>query len=228
MPKSAPSRVPASRRRPATAANTSESSADEAAPPLGRQAAKSQAARAKILAALIGLIKEGGYAQATASRIAERSGLTWGAVQHHFGSKEQVVAAVTDLSHERLLERMADPALREGSLADRADLFVDCMWAHYQDDVFLATLEILLATRGFHASTPAHWADRYKLGHLDTMRDVFRDARLTDAKLLDILDFVHCCLTGLTVERVFERNVRAVPRHLQRIKVSVLASLRRC
>lgn len=193
--------------------------------PQGRQAAKSEAARRKILAAIVSLIKEGGYANATASRIAERSGLTWGAVQHHFGDKEQVVGAVTNLAHDKMKARMADPALRRGSIADRASMFVDRMWEHYQDDVFLAALEILLATRGFHEQTPDHWADRYKREHLAMMRDIFRDAKLGDAKLAELLDFLHCFLTGLTVERVFQRSQKAAPRHLQRLKLSVLGSL---
>lgn len=193
--------------------------------PRGRQAAKSEAARRKILEAIVGLIKEGGYANATAARIAERSGLTWGAVQHHFGDKEQVVGAVTNLAHDKMKARMADPALRKGSLADRASLFIDRMWEHYQDDVLLAALEILLATRGFHAQTPAHWADRYKREHLATMREIFCDAKLSDAKLAELLDFIHCLLTGLTVERVFQRSQKAAPKHLQRLKLSVLATL---
>ncbi|HKY91211.1 MAG TPA: TetR/AcrR family transcriptional regulator [Nevskiaceae bacterium] len=202
-----------------------ESGRDGGDAPKGRQAAKSEAARKKILDAIVGLIKEGGYGNATASRIAERSGLTWGAVQHHFGDKEQVVGAVTNLAHEKMKVRMADPKLRTGSLADRASMFVDRMWEHYQDDVLLATLEILLATRGFHEQTPEHWADRYKREHTATMREIFRDAKLTDAKLAELLDFIHCVLTGLTVERVFQRAPRNASRHLQRLKVSVLGTL---
>src|SRR3546814_16185085 len=60
---------------------------------LGRQAPKTLLAREKIINAVIALIKEGGYANATSSRIDERAGMTWGAAQHHFGAKEDILQA---------------------------------------------------------------------------------------------------------------------------------------
>ena len=57
---------------------------------LGHQAAKSQATRNRVISAVIGIIKEQGFAAASSTRIARRAGVTWGAVQHHFGSLDFV------------------------------------------------------------------------------------------------------------------------------------------
>ena len=54
---------------------------------MGRQAAKSKATQDKIIGAVISLIKESGFAAASSSQIAKRAGITWGAVQHHFGGR---------------------------------------------------------------------------------------------------------------------------------------------
>lgn len=194
--------------------------------PLGKQALKTKRTREKIISAVVSLIKEGGYSHASSSRIAERAGITWGAAQHHFGNKEEILEAVMALAHERFAQRMADPALRTGTLAQRVDLFLESMWAHYQDDAYLAMLEILLATRGFHEEAPANWEDRFSRDPLGSLREIFADVKLDDARAREVLTFAHCFLTGLTIERVFEQKVRNTPRYLQRIQQTVLAMLK--
>lgn len=196
-----------------------------AALPLGKQALKTQRTRENIIGAVISLIKEGGYSNASSSRIAERAGITWGAAQHHFGSKEEILEAVMNIAHEMLAARMADPKLRTGVLAERVDQFIEQMWAHYQDDAYLAMLEILLATRGFHEEAPANWEDRFSRDLLIALREIFAEAKLDEARAREMLTFVHCFLTGLTIERVFEQKVRNVARYLQRVKQMVLVML---
>jgi AcrR family transcriptional regulator len=196
-----------------------------AASPLGRQAQKTLLAREKIIGAVIALIKEGGYANATASRIAERAGMTWGAAQHHFGAKEDILDAILEMSHERFSARMADPALRHGETDARVGRFVDLMWVHYQDDIYLVALEILLAMRGFQRAAPSRAEERHIRAHQKLMREIFSDSKLDDAQLREAMTFVHCFLTGLSIEHVFERKVRHVERHLQRIKLALLGML---
>ncbi len=192
--------------------------------PLGRQAQKSKNTREKILGAAISLIKEGGFAAASASRIAERAGITWGAAQHHFGSKEDILAEVMTISHERFIASVSAPHLREGTLADRVDAFVDCMWEHYQDDVYLAGLEILLASREMVDRRMATF-DQNAREHIQTLHEIFHDSDLTDEQLQESLIFVHCLLTGLTIEKVLEREVRGEQRHLRRCKLILLATI---
>lgn len=192
-----------------------------ASPALGRQALKSQLAREKIVQAVIGLIKEGGYANATSSRIAERAGLTWGAAQHHFGAKDDILDAIMEISHERFTARMSDPGLRKGSLSDRVSHFVDRMWEHYQDDIYIVVLEILLATRAFHQASPTLGEQRHARAHYETMREIFHDIRLDMQRAREAMTFAHCALTGLTIEHVFEGKVRNMSKYLQRIKLTV-------
>ncbi len=194
--------------------------------PLGKQALKARRTRENIINAVVSLIKEGGFAAASSSKIAERAGITWGAAQHHFGSKEDILEAIMEMSHEKFVALMSDERLRTGSLADRVNLFVDRMWQHYQDDLYLATLEILLAARGFdNHEAPSMWEERQTRGHLKTLREIFHDSLLDDQRILEALVFVHCFMTGLTIERIFERKIRNITHHLQRIKMALLIML---
>ena len=190
---------------------------------LGRQAQKSKNTREKILNSAISLIKEGGFSAASASRIAERAGITWGAAQHHFGSKEDILEAVMAISHERFIASVSAPHLRQGTLADRVDAFVDCMWDHYQDDVYLAGLEILLAGREGNSGMATF--DLRAKEHLKTLHEIFHDSDLTDEQLQEALIFVHCLLTGLTIEKVLEQELRGEQRHLRRCKLMLLTAI---
>lgn len=192
---------------------------------LGKQALKTRLTRERIINAVIELINQGGFGAASSSQIAKVAGVTWGAVQHHFGSKEDILVAVLDLSHDRFTELMQREALLEGSLADRVDTFVQLIWEHYQSDLYLAALEILLATRESKGGAGTDQTRRQSRGHLRTMKRVFSDVELTDAQRLDVLTFVHTFLTGLTVERVFESPNPNEGKNLRRIKTAMLTML---
>ncbi|MDR3416840.1 MAG: helix-turn-helix domain containing protein [Nevskia sp.] len=193
--------------------------------PLGRQALKTKRTREKLIEATVSLIKEGGFAAASSSRIAERAGMTWGAAQHHFGSKEDILDAILAMSYERFIATMSVAELRVGSMADRCALFVDRMWLHYQSNLYLVALEILLATREDSDHPARAWEARQGKAHLKIVREIFFDTRLTDARIREALTFTHCCLTGLRIESIFESRVKNLDNHLQRIKMAMLIML---
>ncbi len=199
---------------------------DNGEPILGRQALKSQKTREKILQSAISLIKEGGFSSASASKIAERAGMTWGAAQHHFGSKDDILDAVMMISHETFTALMKTPDLRQGTLSDRVGLFVDRMWDHYQTDLFLASQEILLASRNAALpSTKVAMFERTAREHIETLREIFFDTELDDEHIQEALVFIHCLLTGLAIEKVLETTVRNVDRHIRRGKLMLLTIL---
>jgi AcrR family transcriptional regulator len=189
---------------------------------LGPQALKTQRTRARLIQASIALIRERGLSAATAQRVAKRAGVTWGAAQHQFGSKARMLDAVLAAAYERFIEAMSDPALRHGPRTTRARLFVQRMWAHYQGDHYRVAVEILRATRGQRARA---WEERQGRAHLRAVREVFGESRLSDARLREALTYAHCCLTGLSMEHIFERRVRHVDRHLKRVAVALASML---
>ncbi len=193
---------------------------------LGRQALKSKKTREKILQSAISLIQEGGFSSASASRIAERAGITWGAAQHHFGSKEDILDTVSAISHAEFTEAMGAPDLRQGSLSDRVDRFVDRMWEHYQKPLYLASLEILLASRGGERSPREITGfERQGREHIQTLRDIFHDSPLSDEHIQEALVFIHCLLTGLTIEKVLEGEIKHADRYIRRSKLMLLTIL---
>jgi AcrR family transcriptional regulator len=90
------------------------------------QAERSQTTRAALLAAARQLFAEHGFAGTGREQIAERAGVTRGALYHHFSSKERLFEAVVEELEVEIGEQVtaaalevADPAarLRRGCLA---------------------------------------------------------------------------------------------------------------
>ncbi|WP_206598587.1 TetR/AcrR family transcriptional regulator [Croceicoccus estronivorus] len=192
----------------------------------GHQASKSRRTRERIVAATVSLIREGGLAAASAKRIAAASGVTWGAAQHHFGSKDQVLDAVVVLSHERFLARLADVDQGQGSIADRASVLVDRMWDHYQEDVYLATVEIIMAGRDMDSTEVGQTVLQWPSGdHIDMMMRIFGDSGVPSESLLEALIFAHCLLTGMTINKLLERDAVRLGHHLDHCKQALVAML---
>jgi AcrR family transcriptional regulator len=76
------------------------------------QAARSARTRAALLAAARVLFAEQGFAATGREEIAERAGVTRGALYHHFASKAEVFAAVIDELEGELVDRVVAAALR--------------------------------------------------------------------------------------------------------------------
>lgn len=68
----------------------------------------------------------------TAQTITARAGVTWGAVQHQFGGKDELLLAVLEDSFHRFAERIAGIAVAGTTLDQRASLFVDRAWEHFR------------------------------------------------------------------------------------------------
>jgi AcrR family transcriptional regulator len=92
------------------------------------QAQRSAETRAALLEATVDCLAEVGYAATTTRRIAERAGVTPGALQHHFASKAELIGASATTVGERMLRELTatelpgrdEPARLVATLLDRA------------------------------------------------------------------------------------------------------------
>ncbi|MDX1580561.1 MAG: TetR/AcrR family transcriptional regulator [Alphaproteobacteria bacterium] len=111
------------------------------------QAQKSAATRRQILEATISCFVELGYAQTTTTKIAERAGLSRGAMLHHFPSKKSVVKSAIEYLHAKRLRafRKAVANIPEGK--DRLKQGMAAYWAHVTHPMFFAFLELKVAAR---------------------------------------------------------------------------------
>jgi AcrR family transcriptional regulator len=100
--------------------------------------------RRKVLAAAVETILEEGFYRASSNRIAERAGVSWGVIQYHFGSREQLLLAVATEGSEHLLESVRNAEIKGDTLSERLDSLADVIWEHYRQPAFLAHVQVLL------------------------------------------------------------------------------------
>lgn len=115
---------------------------------MGRQEEKSQEARRRIAEAAIDCLVELGYHRTSTTQIIERAGMSRGAMQHHFPSKQDLIVGATDHLLEGVIRR-SEPLLAELELGHIgfAEL-VDRLWRHFIGSRrYQAVLELVNASR---------------------------------------------------------------------------------
>ena len=97
-----------------------------------------------MLDAVIESIVEKGYYQTSSNEIARRAGVTWGTIQHQFGTREQLLLAVIDRRWDDLEDAVATAEITGVTLEERLHSVLDVLTDHYGSPPHLAHLQIAL------------------------------------------------------------------------------------
>lgn len=162
------------------------------------QAQRRAETRAAILSAVVECIGQSGFQGTTATEIARASGVTWGAVQHHFGGKDGLLVAVVEDSIDRFAARLRTVPPQSAPLQERIDAFVAAAWEHFRSPDYRSTFEILLnvLSRKDLENHPS-WQLRF-FGDWDRIwMQVFADSSLKKNQRLMLEHYTISVLTGL-------------------------------
>jgi len=108
------------------------------------QKERTEISRRRVIDATVRCVQQGGVTNATVSKIAAEAGLTWGTIQHQFGSKDGLFAAILESASDELLDTLEDFSVEGKTLPLVVDEFTEILWSHYSLPIFRATVEILL------------------------------------------------------------------------------------
>jgi len=112
------------------------------------QTERRAATHAALLDAAIECLVEYGYANTTTRRIAERAGVTPGALQHHFASKAALLGELVGYIRAKSVSEMfAGGAPKTRSARKRQELLLDRMWRIYRGPLFTALIELGIGAR---------------------------------------------------------------------------------
>jgi AcrR family transcriptional regulator len=112
-------------------------------PPLPRPNAD-PATRRKVLDAAVSCIIERGFYRASSNEIARQAGMTWGVIQYHFGTREQLMLAVLEDMSGRWVDLVEHANIDDGDASARLHQLVDLLGHHYGTPAYLAFTQILL------------------------------------------------------------------------------------
>ena len=89
-------------------------------------------------------IVELGYYRATSNEIARRAGVSWGVIQHYFGTRERLLLAVFEQGQRELAQLAETGMIDSPTLEGRLEQLLDILALHYGTPSFLAYLQIQL------------------------------------------------------------------------------------
>src|SRR5688572_12433664 len=94
----------------------------------------------KLTLATIACLNELGYAGTTTTRIAARAGVTRGALQHHYATKDELLLDVMRRVSQRLQGRLAAMSRGEAELEARCRTVVEGLWEVFGSGEYTAVL----------------------------------------------------------------------------------------
>jgi AcrR family transcriptional regulator len=166
---------------------------------VGVQQAKSARARAAICNATIASLAEVGYAETSLNRVAAIADFSKGAVQHHFPTKEDLIAATVDALLLRTVQsRSAKPKSVEAALLNAWQRFINT-------PAYRALMEVLnaartdLALRARISADLVDWGQKLDQQSLTSYRAVSGDA--DDVVML--LNMTRSFMRGLLIQEQY-------------------------
>ena len=131
------------------------------APTRRTQRERRESTRRHLVAAAIDCICEYGFAGASSAAVADRAGVSRGAVQHHFGTRDRLLLAILEDLRGKLVARAPRAATTGTPVADRLDALLEQYWNIINSRHFIATVQIQLGTVNDRELYP----DVFKLMH---------------------------------------------------------------
>lgn len=175
------------------------------------QAERTAATRERIVRAVVESISEVGFQKTTANEITRRAGVTWGAVQHHFGGKDGILSAVLEESFDRFAARLAAVPMEGATLSERVSAFVDIAWQHFGSPDYRSTFEILLNhTRDPDDDAMPIWQSQMFSAWNRVWSQIFADVNLPRRKTVALQAFSISLVSGMAALAMLRRAVEPV------------------
>ena len=100
--------------------------------------------RLRVIDAAVACILERGFYRASSNEIARRAGVTWGVIQHYFGTRETLMLAVLQDGARRFREMVETSMIDAPTVEGRVEQLLNVLAQHYGQPEYLAYLQILL------------------------------------------------------------------------------------
>lgn len=162
--------------------------------------------RARLIEAAIHTLEHGGYAAATTVRVAQRAGVSRGAMLHHFPTRADLIIAVAEhiVSEQDRQRRRTLRAVERG--LPRFNAITEVVWETMLQPESIALVEIMLGSRSdpeLSVRFPAVMGDleaKLESGPLEVARDI----GIGDEALVLAMTRLHlAAMRGLIIDRLF-------------------------
>jgi AcrR family transcriptional regulator len=156
------------------------------------------AAKSRVIDATIDCILELGFYRASTNAIAREAGVTWGVIQHYFGTREALMLSVLKKGSSDFVRSVENEHIEADTAVERMEQLIDIFSAHYAGPAYLADLQILLnmdrdpRTSAEVRKTMLEVAERSNLH----VRRLLREALGAASKVTDLSTTIFLILRG--------------------------------
>ena len=165
--------------------------------------------RRALLDATVDCLLARGYQGTSLARIAETAGLTTGALQHHFKSRQQLMLAVIEEERSSPTYKL-DPADQvDKSAIDRCRFAVESIWQWYANPRYPAVWDIILAARygDTLAASIKAWRAQSSNELDEALVVLFPERHFSADWLKNLQHFLISHLRGLALMRIYEEHL---------------------
>jgi AcrR family transcriptional regulator len=187
------------------------------------QKVRREKTRSELLDATVRVLGEAGCVGCTFAVVAKEANRTTGAVQHHFGTKSDLLWAVLE---ERLLPVLTmDPPAdqKDQSLSSRCTALIEWGWRIFGNPAYPVVWEIILGARDdtlLQRRLAAWQHEAFELA-VDHGQEVFRDIPVDRRDVEALTHFCSSQLRGLALYWPFRHDPRFYEEQLKMLSAAV-------
>jgi AcrR family transcriptional regulator len=177
------------------------------------QEERSASTKNALLAAAVNCIAQRGLAGATVPEIVKTAGLTTGAVQHHFGSREDLLIGVVYAFADTISKRGRPPGLEALPIRDRIAVICRDIWDAFSSAEYIAVTEIQLGSRSqrgiFSKIQTVMWSAERDLDNY--WIEAFAESGIEPPKLVAARHLFQAAFRGLALRGVYKLQPESWP-----------------
>jgi AcrR family transcriptional regulator len=174
--------------------------------------------RRKLIDATIQALQEHGAARMTMADVAEKAGLTRGAIQYHFDTPTELLKATVVEIAERMGGMIDIGALRGMELGPRIDALIDANWKAYTSGNYIAFLEIAVQGRiePELGKVVRETLAEIELSRADTWTEIFADTGRTRDEIIAWRTALQVMARGLALSKMIAHQDAIVDPQVER------------
>lgn len=179
--------------------------------------------RDRLIRATIAEIQDRGYAGLKTRNVAERAGMTWGAAQHLFGEKNDLLVDVNLHLYEKIVHRLMQFDAREGKGQRWVTDYVRHLWDVFSSPEMQVFYELVIASRhdpDFHSKLKQRANTMTR--HLDQLwLKAWSHTNIPTDELLGLRTIVTLTLEALSIGTHIRGDSQYIDRALRALVVTI-------
>ena len=179
-----------------------------------RRRQSAEETRRKVLDVVVQTVIDIGYYKASSNEIARRAGLTWGSIQHLFGSRDQLMLDVVNYLGGVMEALVGGANIVGDSLEERLECILEVLALSYDSDTYLVQMQILLELSASPrmSALAAREIDRKNGGTFDRLAEPLLVKAIGKvAAESDLVYFVFMTFRGYLISSALARRIAKLP-----------------